>query len=133
DVLPAFCRSENDLLFGTEPYHGASGPIPITRAPLSRMGAVDQALCEAALGHGHPWEPDHNKPGSTGVSPYAINSRDGVRVSTNDGYLEGARGRNNLTILGDAHVDRILFDGLRAVGVRLRTREGWREIRGGEI
>ena len=32
----------------------------------------------------------------TGVSPYAINSDGGLRVSTNDGYLEPARGRGNL-------------------------------------
>ena len=47
----------------------------------------------------------------TGVCTYAINSRDGVRVSTNDGYLEPARGRPNLEIRGDSPVDRVLLDG----------------------
>ena len=62
---------------------------------------------EAALGLGYGWCEDHNAPEGTGVSPYAINSRDGVRVSTNDGYLEPARGRANLTIVGDALVDTL--------------------------
>ncbi len=133
EVLPAFRRLETDGRFGDRDYHGDSGPIPIYRAPISKWGAVDQALAEAALDAGYPWEPDHNAPGTTGVSPYAINNRDGARVSTNDGYLEPSRGRNNLAIFGEAHVDRILFDGTRAIGVRVHVEGGWREIRGGEI
>jgi 5-(hydroxymethyl)furfural/furfural oxidase len=137
DVLPAFNRLETDLIYGAASYHGDAGPIPIYRAPVSRWGAVDQAVAEAALSAGHPWAPDHNAPGTTGVSPYAINNRDGVRVSTNDGYLEPSRGRNNLAVFGEAHVDRVLFDGdgegARAVGVRVMQHGAWRDIRGGEV
>jgi choline dehydrogenase-like flavoprotein len=38
-------------------------------------------------------------------------------VSTNDGYLEPARDRPNLMVRGDVLVDRVVFDGRRAVGV----------------
>ncbi len=133
EVLPAFRRLETDLRYGEAPWHGDGGPIPIYRAPVSLWGAVDQAFAEAALDEGYAWAPDHNAPGATGVSPYAINSRDGVRVSVNDGYIEPARSRNTLAVFGDSHVDRVLFDGDRAVGVRLHRGGGWREIRGGEI
>lgn len=133
EVLPAFRRLETDLRYGDAPYHGADGPIPIYRAPIGAWGAVDQALGEAALDAGYPWAPDHNAPGALGVSPYAINNRDSVRVSTNDGYLEPARGRNNLAILGGAHVDRVLFEGSRAVGVGVRQGGAWREVRGAEV
>jgi choline dehydrogenase len=56
------------------------------------------------------------------VSPYAINSEAGLRISTNDGYLEPARGRDNLAIAGHALVDTITFEGnrLHASGVRVR-------------
>ena len=133
DVLPAFNRLETDLRYGFEPYHGDSGPIPIYRAPMSKWGAVDQAFAEAALDGGYPWAPDHNAPGATGLSPYAINNRDGVRVSTNDAYLEPSRGRNNLAIFGESLVETVIFEGKRAVGVRVRTGGGRREIRGGTI
>lgn len=137
DVLPALNRLESDLRYGERPYHGADGPIPIYRAPVSLWGAVDQAMAEAALDEGYAWAEDHNAPGATGLSPYAINSRDGARVSTNDAYLEGARGRNTLAVFGEAHVDRVLFDGdgegARAVGVRVLQHGAWREIRGGEV
>ena len=77
--------------------------------------------------------PDHNAPEGTGVSPYAMNRRNNARVSTNDAYLEPARGRDNLRIIGDALVDSIEFDGRTAVAIRVRTREGWQRIEGGEI
>ncbi len=133
EVLPAFRRLETDFRFGNRVYHGNDGPIPIYRPPISKWGALDQALAEAALDEGYPWAPDHNAPGTTGVSPYAINNRDGVRVSTNDAYIEPSRGRNTLAIFGEAHVDRVLFDGDRAIGVRVLQGGAWREVRGGTI
>lgn len=133
EVLPAFIRLEDDEAFGDRPYHGRSGPIPIYRNPRDKWGAVDLALAEAsvALGYGHC--DDHNAPTGTGASPYAINSRDGTRVSTNDAYLEGARDRSNLSIVGDAMVDRVEFDDSRAVAVRVRIDGDWRRIEAGEI
>ena len=56
--------------------------------------------------------------------------RAGRRVSTNDAYLEPARDRPNLTIRGDAHVERILLDGRRAHGVRLA---GGEEVEAGDV
>lgn len=133
DVLPAFRRLERDLRYGHEPWHGAEGPIPIYRASVSQWGAVDQALAEGALDLGYAWAPDHNRPGALGVSPYAINSQDGRRVSVNDAYLDPARGRNNLAVFGGSVVDRLLFQGDRAVGVRRLGPDGAYELRGEEI
>ncbi len=113
DVLPYFNRLETDMDFAHAPYHGDSGPIPVYRAPLDAWGPVDRALREAALGIGYGWCEDHNAPTGTGASPYAINSRNLVRVSTNDGYLEPARGRSNLTIVGHALVGALSFEGNR--------------------
>lgn len=132
-VLPWFNALETDLRFGDKPYHGDKGPIPIYRAPVSKWGAVDRAGAEAALDLGYPWAADHNAPHALGVSPYAINNRDEVRVSTNDAYLEPSRGRNNLAVFGDALVDNVIFEGARAVGVRVKLRGGWQEMRGREI
>ncbi|MGA0839633.1 MAG: GMC family oxidoreductase [Pseudomonadales bacterium] len=116
-VLPYFCRLETDLAYGHEPWHGADGPIPIHRATFAEFGPVDRLLAEAALDDGIPWHPDHNAPDAVGVSPYAINNRNGARVTTNDAYLEPMRGANNLSIRCDVQVDRVRFDGARATGL----------------
>ena len=133
DVLPYFIKLEDDLDFGDKPYHGRGGPIPVWRAPQPDWGGVDCALRDLCLDLGYGWCDDHNAPEGSGVSPYAMNRRRDARVSTNDGYLEPARGRGNLEIVGDALVDRVEFDGSRAVAIRVRTAEGWRRIEGGEI
>src|SRR5262249_32293926 len=124
---------EDDLDFTEAAYHARGGPIPISRVPNEQWGHLDRAFRTAALDQGYPWTEDHNAPNSTGVSPYAMNRRAGRRVSTNDGYLESARNRTNLTILGDSLVDRVVFDGRRATGVRIRTASGEAEYQGREV
>lgn len=113
-VLPYFNRLETDMDFADAPYHGASGPIPVYRAPVEEWGYVDRALMRASLALGYGWCEDHNAPTGTGASPYAINSSGGLRISTNDGYLEPARARGNLTIVGSALVDTLRAEGNRA-------------------
>ena len=153
DILPSFIRLEDDLNFGDARYHGRGGPIPLFRVPEREWGAVDLALKAAAIKLGYGWAEDYHAPGSTGISPVALTMRDDRRVSTNDAYLEPARARANLEIIGGALVDRVEFDttsaegGLgqrrRAVGVRVggidgRTEgkageDGWSTVHGREI
>jgi 5-(hydroxymethyl)furfural/furfural oxidase len=135
EVLPAFVRSEDDHDFGDRPYHGRGGPVPIYREPQSGWGGVDLAFRDAALDAGFDFCEDHNAPGATGVCPFAMNIRDGRRVSTNDGYLEPARDRPNLAIRGGSHVDSLIFDpGTRRVrGVKLVGGERLEVVDGGEV
>ena len=135
DVLPAFVRLEDEHDFSTAPYHGSGGPVPVYREPESGWGGVDLAFRDAVLDAGFAWCADHNAPGSTGLSPFAMNIREGRRVSTNDGYLEPARGRPNLTIRGGAQVDRVVLEpaGRRATGVLLADGERCVVEPGGEV
>lgn len=133
DLLPAYKVMETDAQFPDSPWHGASGPIPVYREPESGWGGTDLALRDGALDAGYGWHPDHNAPDGTGATPFAMNIRDGRRVSTNDGYLEPARDRANLTIIGEAHVDKVLLAGGRAVGVRLANGTEYRVAPGGEV
>lgn len=131
EVMPLFGAIEDDPEMGRP-----GGPLPVHRAPPAEWGAVDRAFRDAALAAGYPWKPDQNAPEGEGVSCHPINSRGGRRVTTNDAYLEPARGRPNLEIRGGALVDRVLFDDARrARGVRLRFEGegGWREIAAREV
>ncbi len=131
EVLPYFCKLEDDVNFSDRPYHGKDGPIPVYRAPVEDWGPADRALMKAAVGLGYGWCEDHNAPEGTGASPYAINSRAGLRISTNDGYLEPARHRGNLTIVGEALVDTLQFEGNRphVSGVAVRVGGETRTVR----
>jgi choline dehydrogenase len=124
DMLPYFRELETDKNFPDAPYHGDAGPIPVYRAPIEAWGHVDRALREAALALGYGWCEDHNAPEGTGVSPFAINSVNARRVSTNDAYLEPARSRSNLHIVGNALVDTLQFEGNRPQACAVRVRIG---------
>lgn len=146
DLLPCYRRLETDHDFGADPWHGTTGPLPVFRMPTDRWGAVDRAMAEALPQLGHGWHPDHNAPDALGVSPYAING-DPVthhRVTVNDAYLEPARDRPNLMVVGDALVDRVLIERGEATGVRVRlagargaagspSAGGWTDVRAGEV
>ncbi len=133
DVWPLFDLIEDDEA-GAAPGTRHAGPLPVYRAPFGQWGPVDLALREAALACGYPWKENQNAPAGEGISCHPINSRDGLRVTTNDAYLEPARDRTNLVIRGEALVDRVLFDGRRAVGVRVRFGAGgWQDVHGREI
>jgi choline dehydrogenase-like flavoprotein len=85
------------------------GPFPTTHlihtelAGEHELGAVDHALLAAA--------PD--------AARVPLTRRDGRRVGVSDAYLAPARARANFRVVAHAGVDRVLFDGRRAVGVRL--------------
>lgn len=133
DVLPYFIKMEDDEMFGDEPYHGRGGPIPVGREPVEGWSGYEIAFRDATESLGYPWQPDTNAPDQTGVGYYPFNFRNEERVSTNVGYLEPARGRANLELRCGALVDRLLFDGDRAVGVRLVGGDGPEDVFGGEI
>jgi 5-(hydroxymethyl)furfural/furfural oxidase len=135
DLLPIFDAIEDDADTGLAPGIRRGGPLLVYRAPFAAWGAVDLGLRDAALADGYPWKAELNAPEGEGVSCNPINSRDGLRVTTNDGYLEPARGRTNLEIRGGALVDRVLFEGRRVRGVRVRFEgaEGFEEIAAREV
>jgi choline dehydrogenase-like flavoprotein len=118
EMLAAFVAVEDDAEYGGDGRHGAGGPIPLQRTPTAALPPLDLALRAAMADLGYPATDDYHAPAATGFSRIALTMRDGRRVSTNDAYLEPARGRANLDVRGDAAVDRVLLDGRRAVGVR---------------
>ena len=79
-----------------------------------------RAFVEASQAAGLPHVADFNGATQHGVGPYPLNVVDGVRINTGMAYLnEAVRARPNLVIRGDAEADRVVFEGKRAVGVRL--------------
>ena len=130
EMLAAFLRVEDDLDDGGDGIHGQGGPLPLARPAPGSLSPFDDALRAAWAGLGYPTADDYHAPDATGVSRCALTRRDGRRVSTNDAYLEPARARPNLHVLGDVLVDRVLLDGRRAVGVL--TAEG-EAIDAGEV
>ena len=118
-VLPFYCKLENDHDYGDADYHGADGPIGVRRYPEEEWGPDQQAWAEACRQAGFSDCPDANQPWSTGFGPFPINNIAGNRQSTAVTYLALARNRPNFHIRPEYTTRRILLENGRAVGVEV--------------
>jgi choline dehydrogenase len=133
-LLPYFKRAESDPT-GNPALHGSDGPVPVWRAPDDELTPIYEALIAACDEHGIPLIEDFN--GSPDQFPSIarttknIASPTGHPVRMNPAltYLAMARERENLEIVTEALVDRVLIEERQAVGVR--TSDG-REFRATE-
>jgi choline dehydrogenase len=73
---------------------------------------------EGARQIGIPFTEDFNGPQPEGVGRYHINTRHGMRWSGADAFLRPALKRPNVKLQTGALVERVLFEGNKAVGVR---------------
>lgn len=102
-------------------HHGTKGPLSVTNLvhpnPLSR--AFVQAGVECQL----PENADFNGERQDGVGLYQVTQKEGRRFSAARAFLDPIREQKNLTIETGALVERVLFEGRRAAGLRLRGRD----------
>lgn len=118
--LPYFRKLEHDCDFDGE-LHGASGPLRIQRAKWARISPFVRAVLATLDARGHVRRDDQNGAWEDGTFIGAIAvSEAGERIPTSVCYLDDAvRARPNLTIRTGRVVERVLFDGKRAVGARI--------------
>jgi choline dehydrogenase len=114
DVLPYFRRMETSH-GGEAPWRGTDGPLHVTRGP--RDNPLHGAFVAAAEAAGYAATPDYNGHRQEGFGPADMTVWKGRRWSAANAYLRPAMARGNVRLVTRALVDRILFDGTRAVGV----------------
>lgn len=131
DVAPVFRRLDNHFLGETE-HHGAGGEWRV-EAPRVRWAVLD-AIAKAATQMGVPATDDFNTGDNTGVGLFHVNQKRGLRWSAARGFLKPVLGRPNLRLETGVLADRVLFDGLKATGVRYLQHGATREARArGEV
>lgn len=102
---------------------GRDGPVQITESTY--RSPVIEAILRAGEQMGLPRLADINTPRAEGIGyTQATVDRRGRRASTRAAFLDRARKRPNLKILKDTVVEKVLFEGNRAVGVACRTADG---------
>lgn len=124
DCLPYFRRLERDMDFGG-PKHGRDGPVPLQRTFPENWSRFALAFRDALERRGLPYHDDCHDTTSDGCFPFPKNNVYGRRVSAAVAYLDqGVRRRENLRIVAETVLERIVFDGRRATGVRLARADG---------
>jgi 5-(hydroxymethyl)furfural/furfural oxidase len=132
-VLPYFLKLEHEQDF-PGPLHGDGGPIPIRRTLQDEWPPLTRAVYDVATERQMPYVADMNADFRDGYCSLPISATRTQRASSAICYLDAqVRHRPNLTILGETTVTAILFEGRKAVGVKVAGPGGERQLNAGEI
>lgn len=127
DVQPYFVKLENNAEFGDDQIHGKNGPLPVSS--IGRKHELIEAFIASAEANGVPRTKDFNGRSQEGAGYFQLTTKNGWRMSAAAAYLKPAEKRENLTIITDTQVLRVLFEGRRAVGIVCHTPQGTRTIK----
>ncbi|XP_037509854.1 oxygen-dependent choline dehydrogenase [Rhipicephalus sanguineus] len=118
DVLPDFISIETSYLGIDNGYHGDSGEVPVS-FPTSHTKASNLFL-EAGRELGFSND-DYNGPNQTSFSRVQNNIKNGERWSSSKAFItKDVRRRRNFDVALYAHVTKVIFEGMTAVGVEYR-------------
>ncbi|HEY1058530.1 MAG TPA: choline dehydrogenase [Limnobacter sp.] len=118
DVLPYFKLSEGNERIRNA-YHGNQGPLNVS--DLRSDNPFQQHYLNAARQAGFKITDDFNGEDQEGVGIYQVTQKNGERWSVARGYLLPNLHRKNLTVHTHALVQKIVFEGTRAVAVEVNV------------
>ena len=124
DILPFYRKLENHE-DGETAYHGAGGPIQVTRHPADQISPVSNAFVRAASAVcGIPVGDDFNAENQHCASIYQMSASKGVRSGTAEAYVHPSLDRPNFTLEVRALVRRVVIENGRATGVEYEQPAG---------
>ncbi|HTB36828.1 MAG TPA: choline dehydrogenase [Reyranella sp.] len=127
DVLPYFKKAENNERWSDD-FHGKDGPLNV--AEQVDPNKLNEAFLHAAGQVGYQRIDDFNGANQEGVGYYQVTQKERQRWSAASAYLRPAveRNRNNVHVISNALVERIILDRDRAMGVRYKQKDGRDEV-----
>jgi choline dehydrogenase len=123
--VPGWSADELGPVFGR-----ATERMRVQRFGRDEVQPFQRAFLDSAVAAGIPETDDLDDLGGTvgcGLEP--MNVVDGIRWNAAFAYLDPVRDRDELEVIGDTLVDRVLLEGDRAVGVRAVVAGAVREFR----
>ncbi|WP_342250885.1 GMC family oxidoreductase [Sphingomonas sp. OTU376] len=123
DMLPWFKKAEHNVR-GASDYHGDKGPLWVSDQLWAHPGS--EAFIDACGELQIPRNDDFNGAGQSGAGLFQVTQRNGERWTAARAYLDR---RDNLEIITDAMVERVLFEEGRVWGVAYQRDGQAREIR----
>ncbi|WP_341315114.1 FAD-dependent oxidoreductase [Paraburkholderia sp. IMGN_8] len=113
-LIPYFRKQEGNQRLDNE-AHGADGPLKVSD-PLYRADVADRFV-RAMQRQGLPFATDFNAGTLRGVGYMQTTTHGGQRCSAADAFLAPVMSDPRLSLITHANVQRILFNGDRAIGV----------------
>ena len=120
EVLPYFKKAEHNEVFDND-FHGQNGPLNVAKI-RHKNKSVDDFVKTGASVFGY--NEDFNGESQEGIGYYQTTQKDGKRCSAAKAYLVPVLDRDNLTVLTDTNVNKILVEENKATGVLCINEEG---------
>mgnify|MGYP001800070184 CR=1 FL=1 len=114
DVLPYFKKLES-FEEGAGSFHGGDGPVCVSKPRTDHDLA--RHFIDAGAHLQIPRNNDFNGANQEGIGRFHLTQKKGRRASASKSYLDPNRSRKNLVVRTKTHVERIVFDRNRAIGV----------------
>ena len=113
DVLPYFIKAEHNEEHDNE-FHGKNGPLNVSEIRHKNRFVDDFVKAGSSL---YKFNEDFNGADQEGFGFYQTTQKDGKRCSAAKAYIVPALERDNLTVLTDTNVNKILIENNSATGV----------------
>ena len=120
EILPYFKKAEHNEIHQNN-FHGQDGPLNVANI-RHKNKPVDDFVETGSSVFG--FNEDFNGESQEGIGYYQTTQKNGKRCSAAKAYLVPALERENLTVLTDTNVNKILVDDSRATGVSCIGEEG---------
>ena len=120
EILPYFKKAEHNEVHQND-FHGQDGPLNVANI-RHKNKPVDDFVETGSSVFG--FNEDFNGESQEGIGYYQTTQKNGKRCSAAKAYLVPALDRENLTVLTDTNVNKILVNDSRATGVSCIGEDG---------
>ena len=124
-VLPYFRKIET-WSEGENKYRGNKGLLPVNQS--KNKNPLFKAFIDSATEAGYEANSDMNGKKQEGFGMYDVTIDKGERASVSKHYLNPAKSRKNLTIFTDSFVEKIIFDGKKAIGIEVKIKDNIQKV-----
>ena len=118
-VLPYFKKIET-WSGGENEYRGGDGILPINQS--QNNNPLFKAFLNSAEEAGHKINKDMNGEDQEGFGMYDVTIHKGERASASKYYLNPARKKSNLKVFTQSFVEKIIFEGTKAIGIEVNIK-----------
>ena len=120
EVLPYFKKAEHNEMFDDE-FHGQDGPLNVSKIRHENKPTKDFVESASKI---YSFNEDFNGSIQEGIGFYQTTQKNGKRCSAAKAYLVPSLDRENLTVMTDTNVNKIIIENKKAVGVECIDKDG---------
>ena len=120
EILPYFKKAEHNEMFDNV-YHGQGGPLNVSKIRHENKPVQDFVKSGSEV---YGYNEDFNGENQEGIGFYQCTQKNGKRCSAAKAYLTPILDRENLTVMTDTNVNKIIIENKRASGVECIDKDG---------